>query len=115
METSGKNSRQQLKREVHLRDHFIVLDRSKWLIIAAVVVALSSTILYLKKQEPVYQAQTSIIIEPKRAQEMVFSQSVQAISLDSETQIEVIKTTPVLASVVKQQMPPVGTCPGISP
>ena len=96
--TASKTS----KKEAHLRDYFIVLDRYKWLIIAAMVITLSSTILYLRKQEPVYQARSSVIIEPKRPQEMVFQRAVQAISSDLETQIEVIKMRPVLASVVKQ-------------
>ena len=98
MGTSDRTSR----KDIHLRDYFIVLDRYKWLIVAAVIVTLASTVLYLRRQEPVYEAQASIIIEPKRAQEMVFQQSVQAISLDLETQIEVIRMTPVLSLVVRQ-------------
>jgi len=102
MEENSESSSRTVKRETHLRDYFIVMHRYKWLIVAAVIVTLSSTILYLRRQEPVYEAKTSIIIEPKQAREMLFAQSVQAISLDLETQIEVIKTTPVLASVVRQ-------------
>jgi capsular exopolysaccharide synthesis family protein len=90
------------KREVHLRDYLVVFDRHKWIIILLTVLTLSSTVLYMRRKVPIYQAQASVIIEPKRPQEMVFQQSVQAISLDLETQIEVIKTDPVLGSVVKQ-------------
>lgn len=101
LETSSRTTKT-TRKEIHLRDYLIVLDRHKWLIVAAVLVTFLSTVLYLRRQVPVYEAHASIIIEPRRAREMVFAQSVQAISLDLETQIEVIKTTPVLASVVKQ-------------
>ena len=60
------------RKEIHLRDYLVVLDRYKWLIVAAVMVTMSSTVLYLRRQEPIYEAKTSIIIEPKRGQEMVF-------------------------------------------
>ena len=91
-----------IRRDIHLRDYLIVLDRYKWLIVAVVIVILSSTALYLRRQEPAYEAQASIVIEPRRGREMVLQQSVQAISLDLETQLEVIKKTPVLGSVVRQ-------------
>jgi len=98
METSRKISRQ----EIHLRDYLAVLNRRKWIIIVALVITVSVTVLYMRKQIPLYQAQASIIIEPNRTQGIVSPHSVQTISPDLRTQIEVIKTTPVLASVVKQ-------------
>jgi len=51
---------------------------------------------------PIYQARAIIVIEPRRPQDVIFPQSVRAISLDLETQIEVIRTTPILASVIEQ-------------
>ncbi len=101
-EASGERIRRQSAREVHLRDYLMVLARYKWLIIAIIVVSLASTIFYQRRQMPIYQARATIVIEPRRPQEVVFPQSVQAISLDLETQIEIIRTTPVLASVVEQ-------------
>jgi uncharacterized protein involved in exopolysaccharide biosynthesis len=71
------------KKETHLRDYLIVLDRHKWIIIAALVVTLASTALYLRRQVPLYQAQTSIIIEePSKTQEMVLPQNSQITSSD---------------------------------
>ena len=90
------------QREIHLRDYLVELDRYKRSIIAVFVVALASTILYLAKQGTVYQAQATVIIEPKQVQQVVLPQSAQAITQDQETQMEIIKTTPVLASVAKQ-------------
>jgi len=95
------------QKEVHLRDYLIVLDRHKWLIIAALVITLSSTAMYLRKQVPVYQAQANITIEePSRTQEMVLPKNVQVVNSEDsyylETQIEIIRTTPVLANAVKQ-------------
>jgi succinoglycan biosynthesis transport protein ExoP len=101
-EASGERIRRHSAREVHLRDYLMVLARYKWLIIAIIVVSLTSTIFYQRRQMPIYQARATIVIEPRRPQEVIFPQSVRAISLDLETQIEVIRTTPVLASVVKQ-------------
>ena len=92
------------RKEVQLRDYLIVLDRYKWLIVAVVFVTLSATVLYLKRQEPVYQAQASMIIEPKQVAEVFSSQSIFFGTdwLDLETQVEAIKKTPVLASAVKR-------------
>ena len=89
-------------KEIHLRDYFVVLDRSKWFIISILVVTLSVSVLYLRRQIPFYRAQASIIIEPNRSQEIAFPQSAQIINLDLKTQIQVIKTVPVLSAVVRQ-------------
>ena len=102
METINKT----INRETHLRDYFIVLDRHKWIIIAAVIVTLSSTVLYLRKQVPIYQAQASIIIEePSQAQSRILPRQVGTTNSDYlylDTQIGVIKTVPVFASAIKQ-------------
>ena len=99
-----ETSRRVIRKEIYLRDYFMVLGRYKWLIVAAVLVTLSATTLHLKRQEPVYQARASIIIEPKQVAEVFSSQSIFFGTdwLDLETQVEAIKTTPVLASAVKQ-------------
>jgi succinoglycan biosynthesis transport protein ExoP len=101
-EASGERISRHSAREVHLRDYLMVLVRYKWLVIAIILVSLASTILYQRRQMPVYQARSIIVIEPRRPQEVIFPQSVQAISLDLGTQVEVIRTTPILASVVEQ-------------
>lgn len=92
------------RKEIHLRDYFIVLHRYKWLVAAVTLVVLSLTVLYLRRQVPVYQAQTKMIIESKRATEVFSSESAffRTDRVDLETQIVAIKTTPVLASVVKE-------------
>jgi polysaccharide biosynthesis transport protein len=101
-----QSSNNTFKRELHLRDYFLVLDRHKWIIIAALIVTLASTVLYQRKQVPIYHAQTSIIIEePSRTQEMVLPRNVPVVDSDYlylETQLNVITTTPVLATAVKQ-------------
>ncbi|MEK7400362.1 MAG: GumC family protein, partial [Candidatus Poribacteria bacterium] len=93
--------------EKHLSDYLLILDRHKWIIIIAVVITISATIFFQKMQVPVYQTQVSIIIEePNRVQSMIIPRSVDSphfdYSLYLDTQIEIIKTTPILASVVKQ-------------
>lgn len=101
-EASGERIRRHSTREVHLRDYLMMLARYKWLVIAIIVVSLASTIFYQRRQMPIYQARAIIVIEPRRPQDVIFPQSVRAISLDLETQIEVIRTTPILASVIEQ-------------
>jgi succinoglycan biosynthesis transport protein ExoP len=96
-ETSSKIDT--IEQGIHLRDYLTVLDRHKWLIIAVFIVVLSATILYARRQVPVYQAQTRIVIEPKQLQS---TQYVAIDWLDLDTQMQVIKTTPVLASAVKR-------------
>ena len=90
------------QREIHLRDYLIELDRYKRVIMTVLVIALASTILYLARQETIYQAEGTVIIEAKQEQQIVFPQSAQEIRQYQETQMEIIKTTPVLASVAKQ-------------
>jgi capsular exopolysaccharide synthesis family protein len=85
--------------EIHLRDYLIVLDRHKWLIIAIFIVVLSATVLYSRRQVQIYQAQTRVIIEPKQLQS---TQYAVIDWLDLDTQMQVIKTTPVLISAVKR-------------
>ena len=63
MEESSESS-SRTTREVHLRDYLMVLGRYKWLIVAAVIVTLSSTVLYVRRQVPIYQTQAKIILEP---------------------------------------------------
>jgi len=96
-ETSSKIDT--IEQGIHLRDYLTALDRHKWLIIAVFIVVLSATILYARRQVPVYQAQTRIVIEPKQLQS---TQYVAIDWLDLDTQMQVIKTTPVLASVIKR-------------
>jgi len=92
------------REEIHLRDYFIVLDRYKWLVAAVTLVVLLLTVLYLKRQVPVYQAQTKMIIESRWIPEVFSSESASFRTdwVDLETQVVAIKTTPVLASVVKE-------------
>ena len=104
MQTSNERYTTHPSREIHLRDYLVVLDRYKWLIVAAVLVTLSATVLHLRRQVPVYQAQARIIIEPRQVTEVFSSQSVFFGTdwLDLETQIVAITTTPVLAMAVRQ-------------
>ena len=94
------------EQEINLRDYIIVFYKHKWIIIASLLIAVSLMILYSKRQQPIYQTQSSIIIsEPNRAKNAVLPQSAGADESDYlylETQMEIIKTTPVLSLAVKQ-------------
>lgn len=99
------SSRETFKREAHLHDYIIILDRRKWLIITAIIMTMSAAFLYMRlkgKAPDMYQAQVKVLIEPKRPQDIVFYSSAQNISLDMITQMELIKTTPVMSAVVKK-------------
>ena len=94
-----------LRKETHLSDYLVILDRRKWIIITAIVVTMAAAFLYIRlrgKEPNIYKAQVKVLIEPRDMQDMVFYRSVQDISLDMSTQMELIKTTPVIVSVVKK-------------
>lgn len=100
-----ENIRPTPRKEIHLRDYLVVLDKYKWLIVAAILVTTSATVFHLKRQEPIYRAQASMIIEPNQRTQTFSGQSMQFVStdwLDLGTQIETIKTTPILTAVVRR-------------
>ena len=93
------------RKEIHLRDYLIVLGRYKWLIVAAVVVALSSTVFYLYRQEPVYEATAIIMLESKNSGGLSSSLSVFLPNVgtnDVATEIAIIKGRTIAERVVRE-------------
>lgn len=91
------------EQEIHLLDYLIVLYRRKWVAVLGFVVVMFSVAFYVirKPTVPMYEATSKIVLASGRLQDIV-PRAPQLQSLDLETQIEIIKTTPVLSKVIQQ-------------
>lgn len=89
--------------EIHLSDYLIVLYRRKWVAVFAFVAVIASVAFYLIYSPPVpmYEATSKIVIAPGSLQEIVPG-APRLQNLDLVTQIEIIKTSPVLGKVIQQ-------------
>jgi len=88
--------------QLHLKDYLFVLRRRIWLILAVFIVVSVVTVLHLKRQIPIYQARASLVIEPQQKQDFISPGAAELVGLDLETQMELIKMSPVLGQVVSQ-------------
>ena len=89
--------------EIHLSDYLIVLYRRKWVALFAFVAVIAAVAFYLIYSPPVpmYEATSKIVIAPGALQEIVPG-APRLQNLDLVTQIEIIKTSPVLGKVIQQ-------------
>jgi uncharacterized protein involved in exopolysaccharide biosynthesis len=100
-------------RETHLRDHLRVLRKHRWLALAIFVVVSATGTLYIYGQVPVYQATTTVLIDPEPPR-VLNIQEVTPIGSPTQdyyqTQYEIIRSRPVVERVVttlnlRQRMP----------
>jgi len=63
--------------EIHLRDYLQVLQKRKWLILAAVVIAFSTAAIVTFRQRPLYQSAAQIMIERDAARILPIEQVTQ--------------------------------------
>lgn len=75
------------------------------MIIVAIIATTAGAFFYMQyrgEEVPIYKAETKVLIDTRNPQDFVFYRSLQDISLDMTTQMDLIKTKPVLSSVVKK-------------
>jgi polysaccharide biosynthesis transport protein len=86
-------------------DYLVVLHRRKWAAISVFIVVIACTAFYLVRiyepPLPTYQATSKIVISSGALQNIVPATSSHQ-ELDLVTQLEIIKTTPVLGKVIQR-------------
>ena len=96
-------------REMGLRDYGRVVLRRKWIVVAAVVTALLGSVLMSLLQDPIYEAEAQMLVEP-RSSETVFQQdptlNVQNLERAIQTEIQVLE-----GQRVRARCSPTWDCP----
>lgn len=81
-------------RELSLRDYWRVVVGRKWIVVAAVMLALLGSLIVSLLQEPIYEAEAQMLVEP-RSGEAVFQQdptlNVQNLDRAIQTEIQVLE------------------------
>ena len=75
------------ERELTLRDYGRVVWRRKWIVVAAVVTALAGALAMSFLQDPIYEAEAQMLVEP-RSGEAVFQQDPQLTVANLERAIQ---------------------------
>ncbi len=81
--------------EISLKDYLNIILRYKWLIITIFIISVSLGLFYLSKAKKIYQASSTILIENKMSNQMLFGMPNQSKS-DINNNIEILKSLPVL-------------------
>jgi succinoglycan biosynthesis transport protein ExoP len=88
--------------ETTLRDYWRVVVRRKWIVAAAVLMALIGSVLMSLLQDPIYEAEAQMLVEPRSGQ-AVFQQdptlNVQNLDRAIQTEIQVLEGQRVRARV----------------
>lgn len=81
--------------EISLKDYLTITLRYKWLIIAIFLLSVSLGVFYLTKAHKIYQATSTILIEDKMSNDVLFKMpTITKSSINNN--IEIIKSNPVL-------------------
>ena len=97
--------KQPQRRDVHIRDYFVVISRHRWIILAAVIVTIASTILYLSRTESMYKTSVKLLIGQEKGDLSLFKnlgflgQARQ--SEEMETYCELLRTYRIMREVVE--------------
>lgn len=90
--------------KAHIRDYFVIVNRHKWLIFAALVVTLASTILYLSRTKPMYKTSAKLLIGQEKTELSLFKElgflGQAGLSEEMETYCELLKTHRIMREVV---------------
>ena len=81
--------------EISLKDYINIVLRYKWLIIAVFIITVSLGLFYLSKAHKIYQASSTILIENKMSNQVLFGMPNQSKS-DINNNIEILKSYPVM-------------------
>ncbi len=85
-----------LGEEITLKDYINIILRYKWLILSIFIISVSLGFFYLSKATKIYQASSSILIENKMSNQVLFGMPTQSKS-DINNNIEILKSLPVLS------------------
>jgi tyrosine-protein kinase Etk/Wzc len=89
---------------IHLRDYLYIIYKRRWLILSCLFFVLTATSYLTFTAKPVYEAQSTIRIEPPRSGNSILSQSTNwsyyKLLGQLETEIEVVKSRSIAEQVV---------------
>ena len=105
----GSEHKQEMKqpqrRNVHIRDYFVVISRHEWIILAAVIVTIASTIFYLSRTEPMYKTSVKLLIGQEKGELSLFKNlgflGQAKLSEETETYCELLGTYRIMREVVE--------------
>jgi succinoglycan biosynthesis transport protein ExoP len=84
--------------EIHVRDYGLALWKRKWLVLITLMSVLMPVVVYVKWiQEPTYESTAALVVKVLGKQAQLFPGARPATKLDVDTEIEIMKSPPVLA------------------
>jgi len=93
------------EQEIHLRDYIHVLQKRKWLLLAAVVISFSTAAIVTFRARPRYQAAAQVIIERETAKILSIEQITQGASGAADyynTQYKILQSNTLAATVAER-------------
>jgi capsular exopolysaccharide synthesis family protein len=94
-----------LGRALPQKNLFEIMLRSRWIILASIVLCLCAAYIHLKKSTPIFQSTSRIYVEPRGPKIMTDSEGIMAQSKNYlYTQSELIRSTPIMAEVINDPM-----------
>ncbi|KKK74998.1 hypothetical protein LCGC14_2878140, partial [marine sediment metagenome] len=91
-----------LEKEIHLRDYFRILRKRKYTVYTFFIITVALVVLHTYTATPLYQSTAKILVE--KGEQNVLLTSYGYVQYDPEfmeTQIQIIRSTPVAKKVVK--------------
>jgi uncharacterized protein involved in exopolysaccharide biosynthesis len=96
---------EQQEPEIHLRDYLHVLQKRKWLILAAVVVSFTTAAIVTFRARPVYQSVAKILIERETPKILSIEQITQGATAAADyynTQYKILQSSTLAAKVAER-------------
>ena len=93
------------EQEIHLRDYIHVLQKRKWLLLAAVVISFSTAAIVTFRARPRYQSAAQVIIERETAKILSIEQITQGASGAADyynTQYKILQSNTLAATVAER-------------
>ena len=84
--------------DIHVRDYGSSLWKRKWLVLITLIPVVMPVVVYVKWiQEPTYESTAALVVKVQGRQAQFFAAARPATKLDVNTEIEIMKSPPVLA------------------
>ena len=89
--------------EINLRQYLAVVRQKYWLVLIAIAVAVIPAVIFLVREEPVYEASSTVLIEQSQA--AIDEAGPVAPGIDPEIEEALLLSRPVMSSVLKRLDP----------
>ena len=81
--------------EMTLRDYASIVERRKWLVVAAVILATAVAVVFTALQTPIYSASSEVLVQPRGQDGLFESQIVNLNERAIQTEIQVVEAQAV--------------------